>query len=87
MQPNKTKTTELQSKWRQSLQKKEEFLEEAGKWLISLHHLLSSDNDDEGIVSRIQLIGVKHSSQLHESFTPVEEGHFVGFSQNGDSNH
>lgn len=71
------KSTELQSKWRQSLQKKEEFLEEAGKWLISLRHLLSFSNDDEGIVSRIQSIGVKHSSRLHDSFTPGEEGHFV----------
>ncbi|CAE1258945.1 unnamed protein product [Acanthosepion pharaonis] len=70
------KTTEQQSKWRQSLQEKEELLQEAGMWRTDLRHLLSAD-DDEDVVCGLQSVEAKLSSRLHESFTPVEEGHFV----------
>ncbi|CAE1264769.1 unnamed protein product [Acanthosepion pharaonis] len=73
----KRKTTEEERKWRQSLQEKENLLEEAGKWRMDLRHLLVAGNDDEDVVSRVRSLGAELSSRLHESFTPVEEGHFV----------
>ncbi|CAE1299359.1 unnamed protein product [Acanthosepion pharaonis] len=71
------KTSEQQSKWRLSLQKKEDLLKEAGMWRNSLRHLLGTGNDDENVVCVLQSVGAKLSSQLHESFAPVEEGYLA----------
>ncbi|CAE1313595.1 unnamed protein product [Acanthosepion pharaonis] len=57
-------TTEEERKWRQILEEKERFP-------------LSDDDDDEEVVSDVQMLGAEFSGRLHESFTPVEEGHFV----------
>ncbi|CAE1307019.1 unnamed protein product [Acanthosepion pharaonis] len=71
------KMTEKQSKWRQSLEEKEELLEEAEKWLIDLRHLLGDCNVDEDIVCDVEPLRAKLSWRHHKSFAPVEEGHFV----------
>ncbi|CAE1258961.1 unnamed protein product [Acanthosepion pharaonis] len=71
------KTTEEERKWRQSLEDKENLLEEAGKWLLDLRHLLVASIDEEDVVSGVQSMEAEFSGRLHESFFPVEEGHFV----------
>ncbi|CAE1298526.1 unnamed protein product [Acanthosepion pharaonis] len=55
------KTSEKERKWRQSLKEKER---------------LSLSDDDE-VVSGVGSLGAELSGRLHESFPPVEEGHFV----------
>ncbi|CAE1258954.1 unnamed protein product [Acanthosepion pharaonis] len=70
------KTSEEERKWRQILEEKENLLEEAGKWLLDLRHLFAASNDDEDVISGVRSLGAEISGRLHESFFPVEEGHF-----------
>ncbi|CAE1258962.1 unnamed protein product [Acanthosepion pharaonis] len=70
----KRKTTEEQSKWKQSVQEKENLVEKAEKWLVDL---VDTDDDKKEVVSRIESLRAELFLRLHESFAPVEEGHFV----------
>ncbi|CAE1293658.1 unnamed protein product [Acanthosepion pharaonis] len=71
------KTSEEERKWRQILEEKENLLKESGKWLLDLQHFLVASNDNEDVISGVRSLGVDLSGRLHESFFPVEEGHFV----------
>ncbi|CAE1258960.1 unnamed protein product [Acanthosepion pharaonis] len=44
---------------------------------MDLRHLFVASNDDEDVVSGVRSLGAELSGRLHESFTPLEEGHFV----------
>lgn len=70
-------TSEQMTKWRHSVNERDNLLKKVKMWHLNSTHLLSDNTDDEDVIYGLRSVGAALSSRLEESFAPEEKAKLV----------